>query len=111
MDLQTINQILTMVLSVVAIIGIPLGVYKFYTKDQEADGEKITDNKTSNLLLAQKVDNLAEKLLLLERNEIHTLTEGQRTISASMNAMAVEIGKLTTIIDERVPRKTVDKVV
>lgn len=114
MDLQPINQVLTTVLSIVAIIGIPLGVYKFYTKDQKEDGVKMSDTNTELKLMRTemtlKIQGLTDAILLIKSNDLHSIFEKQRDQDDQINKLTNAVTSLTTIIDERVPRKTVDKV-
>lgn len=109
-DLQLIQSVFAVFLSGVAIIGIPLGVYKFYVKDQK-------DDEKASLTLSAKIDlinvelrHLTDAFMLIKQNDLHTITEKQRDQDSQIGKMTVAIEKLATVIDERVPRKTVDKV-
>src|SRR3989344_1590258 len=130
MDLQTMQSILGIVLSVVAIIGLPLGIYKFYIKDQQTDGEKLTNSEKLTASLSSKIDLLESKIsgtmktmeatiggemkaLTIEftnikLNHLHTIEEKQKDQDAQIGKLTIATEKLITIIDERVPRKTVD---
>lgn len=125
-DLSTIQSFLGIVLSVVAIIGIPVGIYKIYAKDQEKDGEK-TNNLASRLELLEtkltgeiknlatalggEMKNLTTEFTAIKLNHLHTIEEKQKDQDAQIGNLTIATEKLTTIIDERVPRKTVENVV
>lgn len=132
MDLQQTQSVLGIVLSVVAIVGIPLGVYKFYVKDQQTDGDRIANSEKGEIILAKDIQLLRTEITgelgkmtaqfhselrnmtiafdHLKINDLHSILEKQKDQDSQINKLTLEIGKLTTIIDERVPRKTVEQV-
>lgn len=93
------------------------GVYSGYRNDQGKDGAKIVDGEKSVLSLGAKIDlvvsemkHLTDSILLIKQNDLHSIYEKQRDQDAQINKHTVAIEKLVTIIEERVPRKTVESV-
>ena len=103
---------LTIILNVLGILGILFGVYHFF-RNPQIDGDK------RDALLSQQIkffidgterrfkemqDNF-NGLLLQSNNHIHTVDTKVDALNTSVIAMGNEITKLSTIIDERIPRK------
>lgn len=107
-------------------------VYNFYLKGQKEDGNKITNTEKSDIILAKDIQllrteltgeiknmvsilavelkNLTDAFHLIKANDLHSIYEKQRDQDSQINKLTNAITALQTIIDERVPRKTVDKV-
>jgi len=117
------------------IIGIIIGVYKSINKPQddlektqaineEKDKSKATvlqqkeaENKAS--LLAQQVQNekednnrrfmelgeLLRSSMTLAQNHIHTVDTKVDVLAKEVNVLSTKIAQLTTVIDERIPRR------
>lgn len=114
MDLATIQTILGIATSILVIIGVPFAIYKMYNRDQQSDGQ-IAANLASEIKLLRtelvlKIQGLTDSFNLIKANDLHEIHEKMRDHDDEMNKFRVSLEKLTTIIDERVPRKTVDKV-
>lgn len=121
MDLSQVQQILSVASGLVWVLGLPIGIYIFLTRDREKDGEKIMGTEKKDLALegeirllrtelALEIRHLTEGIALIKQNDLHTITEKQRDQDAQIGKMTISIEKLATIIEERVPRKTVTEV-
>lgn len=132
LDLSTIQSLLGVTGQVVWLLGLPIGIYLFLNKDKTKDGDRINDLKGGEQGLSSKIEllkteltgeikNLATQLggemkLLTQEfntiklNHLHTIEEKQKDQDAQIGKLTIATEKLTTIIDERVPRKTVDEV-
>lgn len=53
----------------------------------------------------EKFNSVDKQIANLTDNHIHTLTVGQTTTNDTVQKLAIEVAKLTTIIDERIPKK------
>lgn len=116
------------IMAALGIIGMVFTIYNSYLKNRKEDAEKITNTEKSDIVLSKdiqllraevslKVDNLANEIKemngsldLLKQNDLHSIYEKQKDQDAQIGKHTVAIEKLTTIIDERVPRKTVDEI-
>ena|ERR1700686_713538 len=114
MDLQTIQTILAITAYALAILGIPFGLYKIYNRDQQKDGQEISGIASELKLLRTemglKLQANTDALNLIKQNDLHTITEKQRDQDSQIGKLTVAVEKMHTIIDERVPRKTVDNI-
>ena len=117
MTLETISTITGLSTSVVTLIGVPFLIYTMWIKGQKADGERITSTEKQDLTIGSRIDlialevkHLTEAFLLVKQNDLHSIYEKQRDHDHAINNLAVAVEKLTTIIEERVPRKTVKEV-
>lgn len=100
------------VMFVIGLMAVIFSVYRYFRDPQVA-----TEKKES--LLAQKVEWTAEEtsrrfkdmqesfqqLLLQSANHIHTVDTKVENLNTTVGAMGIEIAKLSTIIDERIPAK------
>ena len=117
MEIQQVQMIMGIVTSGITIIGLPFLIYTMWIKGQQRDGEKIIDTQKADLLIGSKIDlivaeikHLTDSILLIKQNDLHSIVEKQRDQDAQINKLTVAIEKMGTIIEERVPRKTVKEV-
>lgn len=121
------------------ISGFILGVATFvfngvgkYLKDKDNTGSQITSTKESDIILAKDIQllrselggkvetlvttiglemrNLTDAFHLIKQNDLHSITTKQIDQDSQINKLTNAIVELKTIIDERVPRKTVDMI-
>lgn len=105
------EQILTTtnVSFVLALLGVLFGVYHYF-RNPQIKSDKI------DALLQQSLQNLSAKfdekfksldtqIMRLETNHIHTLDVKLDKNAEAVNLLAIQVGKLETKIDERIPRK------
>lgn len=97
---------------ILGLLGILFSVYHYFKNPQIAGDKK-------DALLAQQVQWMVEAsdrkfkemqdsfqaLLLQSNNHIHTVDTKVENVSLVISEMGKEITKLTTIIEERIPRK------
>ena len=100
------------VMFVIGLLGTLFGVYHYFRNPQIAGDKK-------DALLAQQVQWQIEaserrfkeiqesfqSLLLQSNNHIHTVDTKVENVSIVISEMGKEITKLTTIIEERIPKK------
>lgn len=82
---------------VIGLVGILFGVYHYFRNPQ------IKADKTDAILL-MRFDNLESNFNNLKDNHLHTLGIAIETTNKHVNTLAIEVAKLSTIIDERVPK-------
>lgn len=101
------------VVFVLGVLGVIFSVYRYFRDPQVASEKK-------DALLAQQVQWAKEgadtrfkdmqesfqSLLLQSNNHIHTVDTKVDKVAGSVATMAIEVAKLTTIIEERIPRKS-----
>ena len=68
--------------------------------EKQLEWEKIANAKQFALL-----DTRVDKAFTLAQNHIHTVDKKVDTLIGTVNTMGNEITKLSTIIDERIPKK------
>lgn len=99
---------------ILGILGIIFSVYSYFRTPQVESDKK-------DALLAQQVQWTAEaterrfkeageqfqSLLLQSNNHIHTVDVKVETLNTTVGAMGIEIAKLSTIIEERLPKRAV----
>lgn len=88
--------------------GMLLTLYKVFFK--QGEGSKLADEKQKgaiDLLKEQLGSSQKMNLKLIDenKNHIHTLDQGLKENRNVMNNISIELGKLATIIDERIPKK------
>ena len=117
MEIQQIQIIMGIITSGITIIGLPFLIYTMWIKGQQKDGDKIVNTEKANLLITNKIDlvvseikHLTDSILLIKQNDLHSIVEKQKDQDAQINKLTVAIEKMGTIIEERVPRKTVKEV-
>lgn len=111
------------IMFVIGILGTAFGVYNYVHTPQEkldkrqAVIEKEVDGKAE--LLAKQVQWVKEDndrrfkeiadasatAMNLAQNHVHSIDVKVDNLTVMVNSMNIEIGKLSTIIDERVPKK------
>lgn len=79
-------------------MGVVLAIYRSY-RDPQAKSE------TTDSILALEIKTLKESLTNLKDNHIHTLEKRMDDTSKNLTDLTVSVGKLSTIIEERIPRK------
>ena len=94
------------------ILGIIFSVFNYFRNPQIAEDKKAS-------LLAQQVQWSTEavdrrfkdmqesfqQLILQSNNHIHTVDTKVESLNTAVGAMGIEIAKLSTIIEERIPAK------
>lgn len=80
------------------VIGVIFSVYNYFRNPQiKAD--------TKDALMAQRLDSLSAQIINLRDNHIHSLQGAIEQTNKNVNALAIEVTRLGTIIDERIPKK------
>ena len=97
---------------VIALMGVLFGVYHYF-RNPQIDGDK------KDALLAQQVqwqiegsekrfkdmqDSFAT-LVAQNQNHLHTIDTKVEALNKNVTALAIEVTRLHTIIEERIPRK------
>lgn len=107
----------------IGVLGTIFTVYNYFRNPQEAIEKKqaLSEQELDNTaqVLTQKLQwekeenerrfrELGEKItgaMTLAQNHIHTVDVKVDTLNASVNTMAVKVAELSTIINERIPKK------
>lgn len=93
------------ILNFILIGGSVFAVYLYFRKPQERTETKEALMSKEFQGLTEKFTSLTKDFVNLRDNHIHTLVVKIDAAITSINGQAVEIAKLSTIIDERIPRK------
>jgi hypothetical protein len=86
---------------IIALGGIAFGVFHFFhNPDVNADKRLCL---LESLFKSERERN--DILIETEKNHLHTLQVGQEKINKSITDVRIEVSKLGTILEERLPRK------
>ena len=88
----------TMILFGITITGIIFTIYHYF-KNPQISSEK------EDISIKALLDALTKDLANLKQNHIHTLHEDVKRIDQTVASMSVEVAKLSTIIEERIPQR------
>jgi uncharacterized protein HemX len=109
MDITTLLQDFVFVLG---IIGVIFGVYQYFRNPQVAEDKRAAllaqEVKTTSTSVEQRFESMQknfEGLLLQSNNHIHSLDIKIDALNKAMTDMRVEVATLSTIINERIPKK------
>lgn len=92
------SEQLVYIIGIFSLITMILQAYNTIIKPQnKADKD--------DALLGQQLLNLQRDLINLRDNHVHSLDVKIDQVSTTVQQQAVEIGKLSTIIEERIPKK------
>lgn len=86
------------ILNAILIFGAIFAVYKYFRGPQEK-------TEKNDAVMAEQFKQLRLEFTNLRDNHIHTLDVKIDGAITSINHQSVELAKLTTIIDERIPKK------
>lgn len=94
---------------VLGLLGIMFTVYNYF-RDPQIRSDQIDALMKQNLEFISKEFSarfkfLDEQFANLRDNHVHTLETKIDSTNKDMGLMAVEIGKLSTIIEERIPKR------
>lgn len=110
------------IMFVIGILGVIFGVFNYFRNPQEALDKRQAVDQTEvdgkAKLLAQQVQwekesnekrfgDIANRLteaMTLAENHIHTVDTKVEALGANVNAMSREVVRLSTIIEERIPK-------
>lgn len=107
-DLFTVNNILT----ILGLLGILFGVYHYF-KNPQIDGDKrdaLMEQRTKmeKAESDRRFSDMTKRLddaFALAQNHIHTVDTKVDNVAAHVTKLSNEITRLSTIIEERIPRK------
>jgi len=91
-----------------AVGGGAFTIYSHLTRPQRILDRALSGVTEQIKLVDQRFDNheaLTSQIKKLEDNHIHTIESKLETNTEAVNQLRVELGKLSTIIDERIPKK------
>lgn len=83
---------------VLGIMGLIFGIYHYF-KNPQIDLEK------SEGINSLTIQNIQRDLVNLRDNHVHSLDVKLDETNKTVSGIAIEVAKLATIIDERIPRK------
>lgn len=92
------SEQLVYIIGLFSLITMILQAYQSIVKPQNK-AEK------TDAILGQQLINLQRDLVNLRDNHVHTLGMKIDKVNETVQTQAIEIGKLATIIDERIPKK------
>ena len=86
------------ILSALGVLGVAFGVFSYF-KDPQVKLEK------GEGLMSMSINQLQKDLANLRDNHLHTLEVKMDEMRSDISKMSIEITRLGTIIEERIPRK------
>ncbi len=92
------NENIDLIVNIVTLIGVIFAVYLAFRKPQERS--EITDAEMRKDIIALRVD-----LVNLRDNHVHTLDTKLDVTNKSVQDLALQLTRLNTIIEERIPKK------
>lgn len=103
---------LSFILSLLGLLGIIFGVYNYFKNPQEESeksigliSQKIELTDKANQKKFEEIAEGISRAMSLSQNHIHTIdTKLDKHIEAT-NLLSIQVAKLGTIIDERIPKK------
>lgn len=90
--------ILETIVTILGILGTVFGVYNYLRNPQ------ISADKT-NALLSQSLLQVQKDLANLRDNHVHTLDMKMDEAMSRINELAIQVAKLSTVIEERIPKR------
>ncbi|MDE2105249.1 MAG: hypothetical protein KGL39_48940 [Patescibacteria group bacterium] len=84
----------------IGVIGAMFGVYHYFKNPQI----KLDKNES---LMQQQIVQFGKDLANLRDNHVHTLDEKLDATIKGMNELAIRVERLSTIIEERIPKRVV----
>lgn len=88
----------SMIMFLLGILGMIFTVFNYFRNPQ------ISSDK-NDVVISSELKALTEKLQLLINNDIHEIKNNMQNMRLEMTDIAVRMGKVETIIEERVPRR------
>jgi hypothetical protein len=85
----------------IALGGVAFGIYHFF-RNPDVNADKRICLLEGMVKFERERNN---ELFEAQKNHLHTLQVGQDAISQNIQSLCVQIAKLNTIIDERIPKK------
>ena len=92
-----------MVTFAIAIGGVAFGIYHFFRNPD-------IKNNTAIKLLQEQLKGereLSKQAISTNQNHMHTLTNEVNNLKKTVNDTGIQLAKLATIIDERIPKKNI----
>ena len=83
---------------IITFIGVIFAIYLYFRNPQ------IKSEKT-DIMLNQEIKQLTERVQLLINNDIHEIKGMLNKMSGEFTSVQVQLGKLETRLEERVPKK------
>jgi uncharacterized protein HemX len=109
---MNISNILQDLVFILGTLGVLFGIYQYFRNPQIAEDKKAAllaqEVKTTSTSVEQRFESIQknfEGLLLQSNNHIHSLDIKIDAMNKAMTDMRVEVATLSTIIDERIPKK------
>jgi hypothetical protein len=109
---MTTSTILQDMMFVLGILGVIFGIYQYFRNPQIAEDKKAAllaqEVKTQTNSVDSRFEAMQENfkgLLLQSNNHIHTLEVKIDEINKIIGDVRVNVATLSTIIDERIPKK------
>lgn len=84
---------------VIGLLTVIFSVYLYFRSPQ------VTLEK-SDLMITANINQLQKDLANLRDNHIHTLDNQIQETNKALSLLTIEVAKLSTIIDERLPKKS-----
>lgn len=106
-----IEQLITApnIMFFIGIFGLVFTIYNRFTEPQIKSDKADALFKQDLLAIGAKFEErflgFDKSLSNLRDNHLHTITEDVKTVTKSVNELAILVAKLETKIDERIPRK------
>ena len=95
LDQQTISYIL----GLCGLVGVIFGVYNSYKKPQIKTDQNV-------IKMREDIDTLQADILEVKEKHLASVESNIKDLGGSVHDLALNVMRLTTIIDERIPKTT-----
>ncbi len=85
------------IIASIAVVSIIFNTFQYFSRPQQ-----VSDKREG--ILALEIKQLKEDIVNLRDNHIHSLEIAIKDTNTNLNLLTNQVGKLATVIDERVPR-------
>lgn len=95
---MTTTDIIQNVVNLLLILGVGFSVYKSWATPQKKNDE-------NDIRLAERLEQVRNDLANLRDNHVHTLDIRITETNKAVQDLALQLTRLNTIIEERIPKK------
>lgn len=88
---------LTLILTIISIFGIIFSVYLYFRNPQ-------IESDKANIKIKDEIENLKKQILDIKETHLRSVEMDIKTLTNAVNDLSKTVVKLSTIIDERIPR-------
>lgn len=92
------TEVIENIIPVITIVGTIFAIYLYFRKPQE-------QSEKTDIVIGKEIEFLKISLNNLKDNHIHTLENDVKDLKTAVKGVELSVERLSTIIDERIPKK------